>query len=488
MSRQDTGSRDIRNYSICLAATANAVRNNNCVDDDSKTTFEFSEDQDGDTSDTNYQYTLTGLTNGTAYYVGVAVRNGVSRTAFGTFPGVSVYTLYQESGSDATLTPTAPAADRPTLVRALRSDTVDRVVVSWQAPTTAPDGYEVCVLTESRGTDFDADCIAGRFAVAAAAATSLEVYNDLRTVDVNANDFRLSGIQDSVVNNIAVRSYTGDGSARVYSDWIASATNPLGIRAAATPLPMLTALTIHTGADATTPALTTSPTFASRVQSDGGTNGISVFPRVAIDTTEVTLAWTATAGATVRNGGTADTFPEIMSPETFTLNADSSTTITLGITGEGGSHIFTITILKAEPDVANDDATLAELSLSGVTLNENFVAGVTAYTTEVGGAVTTVTVTATASDSDDATVTVNGGASPQDIPLRVGANTISIVVTAENGDRQTYTVTVTRAEPGTVDQFTFTDQIGTAAPEMDITQRHRLPSPAWMTVLVRVLR
>ena len=215
-----------------------------------------------------------------------------------------------------------------------------------------------------------------------------------------------------------------------YSDWIASATNPLGIRAAATPLPMLTTLTIHTGADATTPALTTSPTFASRVQSDGGTNGISVFPRVAIDTTQVTLVWTATAGTTVRNGGTADTFAEIMSPETFPLNADRATTITLGITGEGGSHIFTITILKAEPDVANDDATLAELSLSGVTLNENFVAGVTAYTTEVGGAVTTVTVTATAND-DDATVTVNGGASPQDIPLRVGANTISIVVTAE---------------------------------------------------------
>ena len=155
----DTGSRDIRNYSICLAATANAVRNNNCVDDDSKTTFEFSEDQGTVTTDTNYQYTVTGLTNGTAYYVGVAARNGVSRTqGNNNFPGVSVYAVYQESGSDATLTPTAPAADRPTLVRALRSDTVDRVVVSWQAPTTTPDGYEVCVLTESRGTDFDADC------------------------------------------------------------------------------------------------------------------------------------------------------------------------------------------------------------------------------------------------------------------------------------------------------------------------------------------
>ena len=111
----DIGSRDLRNYSVCIADTAQKVRRNNCwtatasdgANLGSKTDFEFSEDQGSDTTDTSYQYTLTGLTNGTDYYVGVAARNGVSRSAFGTFPGVSEYALYEEpAGTAATVTPT----------------------------------------------------------------------------------------------------------------------------------------------------------------------------------------------------------------------------------------------------------------------------------------------------------------------------------------------------------------------------------------------
>jgi uncharacterized protein with beta-barrel porin domain len=79
-----------------------------------------------------------------------------------------------------------------------------------------------------------------------------------------------------------------------------------------------------------------------------------------------------------------------------------------------------------------------------------FSSGTTSYTAAVGNAVTAITVTPTVTESH-ATVTVNGSAvtsgSPSgSISLVVGANTITTVVTAQDGTTtQTYTVVVTRA-------------------------------------------
>ena len=74
----------------------------------------------------------------------------------------------------------------------------------------------------------------------------------------------------------------------------------------------------------------------------------------------------------------------------------------------------------------------------------------TAYTATVDHAVDTTTVTATPTHAaatvviEDATGSTTG--TSRTMPLSVGANTVSIVVTAEDGQTtQTYTVTVTRA-------------------------------------------
>ena len=127
----------IRNYSICLAVTANAVRDNNCVTG-SKTDFGIGtgsdpvEDQGTDTADTSYEYTLSGLDSSTAYFVGVAARNGVTRTQGSSFPGVSVYAVYQESSSDATVTPLAAAAPAtPSSVTAMQAAGSLDVDLTW---------------------------------------------------------------------------------------------------------------------------------------------------------------------------------------------------------------------------------------------------------------------------------------------------------------------------------------------------------------------
>ena len=83
-------------------------------------------------------------------------------------------------------------------------------------------------------------------------------------------------------------------------------------------------------------------------------------------------------------------------------------------------------------------------------LSPSFSPGAYAYTASAGNAVTSVTVTATVNDSN-AGVTVDGNAvasgSGHAVSLEVGANVIRVVVTAQDGTTQTYTITVTRAAP-----------------------------------------
>jgi gliding motility-associated-like protein len=92
-------------------------------------------------------------------------------------------------------------------------------------------------------------------------------------------------------------------------------------------------------------------------------------------------------------------------------------------------------------------ATLSNLRLSSGTLTPVFVSGTTSYTASVGNAVTNIAVTPTTTDAA-ATVTVNGidvvSCSPSaGVPLTVGVNSITVVVTNATTSK-TYTVTVTR--------------------------------------------
>ena len=87
----------------------------------------------------------------------------------------------------------------------------------------------------------------------------------------------------------------------------------------------------------------------------------------------------------------------------------------------------------------------------------NFAAGTTSYAASVGNSITHVKLRPTATDSN-ATVKVGKGASltavtsgqpSAAIPLSVGQNALKVEVTAEDGTKQTYTVTVTRQQAQT---------------------------------------
>ncbi|MEI7772345.1 MAG: Ig-like domain repeat protein, partial [Chloroflexales bacterium] len=87
--------------------------------------------------------------------------------------------------------------------------------------------------------------------------------------------------------------------------------------------------------------------------------------------------------------------------------------------------------------VASSNADLSALAISQGSLSEAFAAGITGYTADVANSVSSLTVTPTAAEAH-ATVTVNGaavtsGSASGAISLSVGANPITVVVTAQDG-------------------------------------------------------
>lgn len=98
----------------------------------------------------------------------------------------------------------------------------------------------------------------------------------------------------------------------------------------------------------------------------------------------------------------------------------------------------------------SNNADLASLLPSEGALSPAFASGTISYTTTVPFTAATITLTPTVADTT-AEVTIGGTAVPSGtasnaIPLNVGNNTISVLVTAQNGTTKTYTVVVTRTE------------------------------------------
>ncbi|QHT59367.1 hypothetical protein GXP70_04875 [Paenibacillus lycopersici] len=195
---------------------------------------------------------------------------------------------------------------------------------------------------------------------------------------------------------------------------------------------------------------TLDPVFASEVTSYTASVGyavenVTVTPTVA-DTT-----------ATVKVNGIDMTGS---SPSgTVNLNVGANT-VTVLVTAEDGATKKTYTITVTREPSSNIDlssnADLSNLTLSSGTLDPVFASEVTSYTASVGYAVENVTVTPTVADTT-ATVKVNGIDVASGLPggavnLSVGANVITVLVTAEDGaTKKTYTITVTRAPSGNID-------------------------------------
>lgn len=174
-----------------------------------------------------------------------------------------------------------------------------------------------------------------------------------------------------------------------------------------------------------------SPSFSS------GTKSYTV--SVPSDTNSVSISATANhSKATVSGTGTVN------------LTSDS-TTANIVVTAEDGSKsTYSVTInraKKSEPTPKGDtevkkssNSLLKSLNVSGYTLHPSFASGTKAYTMSVGNGITGLNVTAIPYDSK-AKVSISGNRN-----WKVGKNTIKITVTAEDGSKSVYKVTVTRAK------------------------------------------
>ena len=128
------------------------------------------------------------------------------------------------------------------------------------------------------------------------------------------------------------------------------------------------------------------------------------------------------------------------------------TTIIVVVRSADASALESYVVTVTRPAPTSDDASLAELGLSGIELSPAFSGGVYAYSASVAADVDETTVTAAASD-DKATVSIapadaDDMTDEHEVALSEGVNTITVTVTAEDGQTtQDYVVTVTRASP-----------------------------------------
>lgn len=183
---------------------------------------------------------------------------------------------------------------------------------------------------------------------------------------------------------------------------------------------------------------------------------------VGYPTTSVTLTPTPDdEKASVTINGEATT------AKTINLNVGSNL-VTIVVTAEDGTSkkTYLVTFDRAAPSA---DADLIHLAISQGTLSPVFNRGTLSYAANVGYTVTNADVTATVSDAAS-TLTIEGAAAasgmPLNVPLAVGANTIDVVVAAQDGTtRATYTVEITRAAPSAnADLISLAISEGTLSP------------------------
>jgi len=136
-----------------------------------------------------------------------------------------------------------------------------------------------------------------------------------------------------------------------------------------------------------------------------------------------------------------------------TVNINGATGLQVGdntvevvVTAEdGSSKTYKINVKREEkvetPVEKDSDATLSKLDISGYTLNPTFKPGINVYSITVGEKVGGLNVDAIPTSSK-ATVEVSGN-----LGWSYGVNTVTITVTAENGDKNTYIINVTRKSP-----------------------------------------
>lgn len=193
------------------------------------------------------------------------------------------------------------------------------------------------------------------------------------------------------------------------------------------------------------PTNPSTPTPPAQKSSDAtlkslGVSGYTLSPSFSPNTDHYTIK--VPSGATnVRIEGSANHGKATIAGLGNVNLTGDNTTATVTVTAEDGSKkTYTINIEKEkQTEPAKDgDATLKSLNVSGYTLSPTFRSNVNTYSMTVKNNVTSLNVDAIA-NSSKSRVEVSGNSN-----WKVGVNVITIKVTAENGNVNTYIVNVTR--------------------------------------------
>ena len=266
------------------------------------------------------------------------------------------------------------------------------------------------------------------------------VDNAEATVKVNNTAVSSGSVSGSIALNVGVNTITtvvtaGDGTLKTYT---LAVTRPSGVSSVAN----LSGLTLSAG--------TLNTTFAA------ATTAYTV--SVPYSTSSLTLTPTVEqANATVKVNDAMLTSGSASGSIALNVGSNILTTI---VTAQDGTTTttYTITVTRA---AAATIANLSGLTVSAGALNPTFAAAITSYTLFVNNNISTTAVTPTR-DNAGATIKVNNtpvtsGTASGGIGLVVGVNTITTLVTAEDGTTpKTYTVKITRLEPEQI----LTDQSG----------------------------
>jgi protocatechuate 3,4-dioxygenase beta subunit len=334
--------------------------------------------------------------------------------------------------------------------------TIGITVVSADASTTR--SYAIIVTRAGSGVSSDATLAslalsAGTLSPAfAAAITNYAVSVDNSVAAIAVTPVANSGAASITVNGVALAS-GATSDAITLNTGLNTLTIVVLAQDGATTLTYTVSVTravANASSDATLSGLllsvgALSPAFGS------GTLQYTAEVGFSVNSLALT-AVTTNSAATLRLNG----IPQSSGVMSYLLALNvGSNTFTLVVTAQDGITTLAYTVVVTR-DAANVSsvATLSALALSAGSLAPAFVPGTANYTAAVDNSVATITATAFTTSST-ATLRINGGtvasgiASPA-LALVVGSNTLSLVVTAQDGTTtQTYTVVVTRVAAGT---------------------------------------
>jgi gliding motility-associated-like protein len=180
-----------------------------------------------------------------------------------------------------------------------------------------------------------------------------------------------------------------------------------------------------------------SPAFAPGTTSYTDAVGNSVTSITVTPTSTDANATIMVNGSAVMSGSASPSIPLVVGPNN----------ITIAVTAQDGVTQQSYTVVVTE--AASTNANLSSLVPNTGSISPVFSPTTINYTETVGNNFAGIKVTPTTAVSS-ATIKVNGitvasGALSQSIPLAVGSNKVTIIVTAQSGATKTYTLTVTRA-------------------------------------------